>query len=812
MLISKRWLNKYIDVMSIDDETIDKLLSLSGTSIESIEKPWEDISGVYTGTITKIEDHPNADKLIICSVDSKEKTYTIVTGDKSLKEGDSIPLALNGAKLKDGFKINKSKLRGVESEGMMCSLEELNLENKSDSVYRFKESLENGMNVVELFGLKDSVYDLEITANRPDELSYRGIARELKALLNENLEINEMPIDYKTMDKTTSDYMSINIQTPQLCNRYTGLIIEGVKVEESPLWLKRDLISVGLRPVNNVVDITNYILMETGHPIHAFDYDKLENKSIVVRTAKKGEKLLLLNDDELEFDGDEMLITDGTNPLALAGIMGGEGTGVNAQTKTVFLEVAYFNPVKIRKTARKFNLSSDSSYRFERGVDPNDCEYVIKRLANMICELAHGEAASEILDVYPNKIERKTTQLRKQKVSSLLGIEYENSTIERILNSLGFEMTFYAHQQKWDVLIPTYRPDVEREVDLIEEIGRIGGYEKIPSTIPHMNSVSKSRDEYQMFRYNVRKRTVAAGYSEIIPISLIDPDDVKKICKSLDFEWNKNAIEIIKPISKDMSILRPSLLITLFKTIGYNHSHQQSDLKLFENGVCFMKDDSGNFLERESLVMAATGKNAPEDYQSSQKIDFFNFKGSIEEILAHLEIDNEKIVFERPKNDNIYTQIMYPAQSALVLFDNQQIGIFGLVRKEIMEGFSMTEDVYCCEFDMKQLYKAQKDVRRKWRSILGTNFPASKKDFSVLVGRGTEMGRVVKKIKTLKNVESVNIVDVYSGKNIPTGYNSITISVLFRSADHTLSQKELENNFKAVIKLFKEEQLELREG
>ncbi|MFP4461074.1 MAG: phenylalanine--tRNA ligase subunit beta [Thermotogota bacterium] len=812
MLISKKWLNKYIEVMDIEDEKLVHLLSLSGTYVESIARPWNDISEVYTGTITQIKNHPNADKLVICTVDTKDDQYQVVTGDTSLKEGDIVPLAKIGASLKEGFKIKKAKLRGVTSEGMMCSLEELNLELKSDAVYRFENKIENGLDVVELFGLNDCVYDLEITANRPDELSYLGVARELRALLKDHRPLKEQPVNYQTSDRKTSDFMSIQIENPKFCNRYTGLIIEEVQVKESPLWLKRDLISIGIRPINNVVDITNYILMETGHPVHAFDYDKLKHKSIVVRSAKENETLQLLNEDEPNFIGDELLITDGENPLALAGIMGGEGTGVSEETKTVFLEVAYFNPVKIRKIARRLNIMSDSSYRFERGVDPNDAPYVLKRLAYMISKLASGLAASEMLDVYPNQVEPKRIQLRKERVEKLLGIEYSTVQIENVLTHLGFGLTCQTQGNDWDVIAPTFRPDIEREVDLIEEIGRVVGYEKIPSSIPYLKGYSKSRDSYQVFRYKIRELSMAAGYNEIIPISLIDPDDISKISKDPDFLWNTHKIEIIKSLSKDMSVLRPSLLITMLKTLGFNHSHQQYDLKLFESGSSYLLNKKNEFSERESLLMAATGKIDPEDYQNKQRVDFFNFKGSIEEILWHLGIEYEKIVFERPKNDTIYTQIMYPAQSALILLKGKEIGVFGLIRKEILEGFSIIDNTFFCELDLERIHQLQNESQRKWRSILGTNFPASRKDFSVLVGKGTEIGHIIKKIKHVEFVENVTIIDVYSGKNIPKGYNSITLSVLFRSSNHTLSESELDRNFKAVIDIFEEEGLEMREG
>lgn len=812
MLISKRWLNKYIDVSDITDKEMDSMMSLSGTSIESIENPWEGIQGVYTGRIEEITQHPNADKLIVCKLNFGEFERTIVTGDTSLNTGDIVPVALIGAVLKDNFKIKKSKLRGVESEGMMCSLQELNLEEKSTGVYRFDEPVELGTDVVKLFQLDDSVYDFEVTANRPDELGYLGIVKEIEALTAKTRVGKGIKIEYATGEKKTSDFVEIEIRNPDLCNRYTSLLVENVTVKESPVWLKRDLIAMGLRPINNIVDITNYVLMETGHPVHAYDYDNLKSRKIVVRTAEKGEKLLLLNEETVEFNNEELLITDGEKPLGLAGIMGGELSGVSSETKNILLEVAYFNPIKIRKTARKLNISSDASYRFERGVDPSDAEFVISRLAVLIEELSGGKAAAEILDCYPNKVEKKMTVLRKSRVESLLGIEYKNKDIENALTSLGFTLSQKSDNDTWEVTIPTFRPDVEREVDLIEEIGRIIGYDKVPSVVPYLKGYNPARDDYQIFRYKLRDLLLSSGYSEIIPLSLIDPKDIKRVVNNDEALWNTSKVEVLKPLSQDLSVLRPSLLITLLKTIGYNNSHQQNDIKLFENGVSILSGKDGKYIENETFSFAATGKMDHYDYQSKNKNDFYNFKGTVEELLTHLDVDEEKIAFDRIREESLYNEFMYKGQSALIFIDDKQIGIFGLIKREVLNEFGINDYTYWCELDLKKTYQCSKDNVKQWKSVLGTNFPASKKDFSVLVGKGMEIGHVIKKIKKIKNVENVHISDVYSGKTIPDGFSSITISVIFRADDHTLSQKELEKCIHNVVGIFNTENLEIREG
>ena len=396
-------------------------------------------------------------------------------------------------------------------------------------------------------------------------------------------------------------------------------------------------------------------------------------------------------------------------------------------------------------------------------------------------------------------------------MNRLLGMEYTYEQIERSLRTLGFEVFFNSESKTWMVKIPTYRPDVEREVDLIEEIGRINSYELIPSKLPEIKSFGDKRDDYQRFRYKCRNLMTSAGFNEILPLSLIDPDEVKNLGLDETHMWDKRRVELLRPLSKDISVLRPSLLMTTMKTLGYNFSHQQSNAKLFETGVSFLKEND-TFQERETLSIVFTGKINKEDYMDKRMVDFHTFKGVLEELLWHLEIDDSVIKYQRLTAEEDFSDIIYSGQGARIMVDDEIIGVFGLLRKKVTASYGVDQQAYWAEIDLGKLYNAVNSYPRDWRSVLGTNFPASRKDFSVLVGRGKEIGRIIKQIKAIKDVEYVNIVDVYSGKNIKTGFTSITISVVFRAVDHTLSQKELDKNIMSVKKIFEKENLEIREG
>ncbi len=812
MIISRKWLEEYIDIGDISNEELDKLLSLSGSSVETIEFPWAGMENLVAGKITGIKKHPEADRLLICTVDTGDSVRQILTADSSVETGETVPVALEGTVLFNGKKIQNAEMKGVMSEGMMCSLEEMGLEDKSPTIYKLPAEVEPGRRLSEYFGLDDSVFDLEITSNRPDELSFLGVAREIRALTFGGKEIKIPDADYEKSDFDSSEYADVRVENPESCKRYTALVLKNVKIEPSPLWLRRHLVSVGLRPINNIVDITNFVMMETGHPVHAFDLERVENGCITVRNSEKGEKLTLLDGTEAEFDGSELLICDSTKPLAVAGIMGGESSGVSQCTKDILLEVAFFSPVEIRATSKKLNVSSDSSYRFERGANPEDCVWVLKRLAGMIQKLTGCQAAKSFIDVYPVKFENKIVELRREKVNSKLGIEVQAKVIENILSNLELKIKKYDGQNEvWTVEIPVFRFDLEREIDLIEEIGRVNGYDKVPSKMPVLSKLGSGRTPDQLFRYSIRDKALALGYNEISPLSFVDPMDYEKFGIGENHGWRKSSIELLKPLSKDISLMRASQIVTIVKTISYNYTRQISDLKFFEMGIGFKKTAEG-YEETDYLTMGSIGRNNPGNYHDKTNVSFFTMKGDVEELLHSLGINPEVAGFERIPDNDDFNDIFYKSRAARITIEGKPVGTFGLIRNGITESYDIKSELYICEIDISSLLKVSRENLREWLSVSGTNYPASRKDFSVLVPKGKEIGMVITRIRKLDLVEQSSIIDIYKGKNIPENHVSVTISTVIRSSDHTLSENELNDVTDRIKRILQSENLELREG
>lgn len=794
MELSLEFLRNYIDIPWSIEELEEKLI-MSGTGVERVYKPWKGMEKLKIGKIIDIKDHQNADNLIVCTVDIGEKIQ-LVTSDRSLEVGNFVIVAQEGTILKNGVEVKESEIRGIKSQGMMCSLEELGLEEKSITVYRFpKEIAKNlipGENAYEFLNLDDTVFELEITPNRPDCLSHFGIAREVRALSGNPLkEVDTHIPKEKLLNKVTKDFIEIEIEDPNACPRYTAAYIEGVKVGPSPLWLRRHLAAVGIRPINNVVDITNFVMMELGHPIHAFDYNDIKNKKIVVRKSKRGEKILLLDGKEYELDGSELLITDGEIPLAMAGIMGGELSGVKETTTNLLIEVAYFDPPTIRMAAKKHNISSDSSYRFERGVDPNDTEKVIKRVVSLILKLAGGKAAKEIYDRYPKKINPRKVILRRKRTDSILGMEVSKDRIKNILELLGMEVK--TSNDIFEVIVPTYRPDIEREIDLIEEIGRINGYSNVPSVIPCFSTDHGGRNSYQKFRLNIVNLFNSLGYTETINFSIIDPDYLDALQAKEDHPHRKKSVYIENPISEELSLMRPSLIYKLLDTLSYNFTRQIRDVKLFEIGRVFSSDPASEtgVEENEKLAFAAVGRDEKYNYFYKSNINFYTFKGDLESILDHLNIDD--IIFRKTQIDG-----MHPTRCAKILHRDQEIGFLGQLLPEVCEKFDVKVPVFMAEIDLQELFKLYSEIP-SYKAI--PPYPYIRRDVSLLIPTNFESQKILDFLKKSdeKLVEKIEITDYYVGKGIPKNFFSATFSIYFRSKERTLTDDEVNAIFEKML-------------
>ncbi|SHE63540.1 phenylalanyl-tRNA synthetase beta subunit [Marinitoga hydrogenitolerans DSM 16785] len=779
MNISRNWLSEYIDLKVSTEELVDKI-KLHSTNVEGVKNLGENIKGVIVGKIIEINEHPNAEKIVICKVDVGDKVLQILTADKSVRENDLVPVAIDGAVLAGNFKIKSRKMRGIMSEGMMCSLEELGLEEKSEFVYKIPEEIKLGTDFVEYLKLKDDIIDIEIFPNRPDLLSYFGVAKEFIAIdVAKNFEYPEI----LNIEKGEGFPVYIEYEG---CKRYAALVMENVEIKSSPSWLVKKLATAGIRSINNVVDITNYVLLETGHPVHAFDMDLIGNK-IVVRKAMKGEKVKLLDEKEYELNGTETLITDGEKILALGGIMGGQDSGINENTKKVLLEVAYFDPVNIRKSARYHKISSDSSYRFERGVDPNDVELVMSRLAYLIHKLANGKVASVMTDVYPEYIKPKKVYIRNKYLNERLGVSIKTDDVEKILNRLDFENK--KLEEKFEVTIPTSRPDITDEIDLVEEIGRIYGYHNIPSVLPFNNMIGGISD-YIKFREKVSEVMRLNGYNEAFTFAFMDNSRM----------WlKKGEIFLENPISSELATMRPLLVYGVLESASYNFRNQSRNIKLFEIGKSFLKDDTSEtgVKEIEKLAFVGIGEENPYDYTDKRNVNFYTFKGALDNLFDYFGITAE---YKRYNAKG-----MSHSQSAMIIVNNEEIGFIGKIDKDIAKDiYDINQPVYIAEINIEKMYEAKKERKKNVSSF---EFPSMRRDYSMLINDKItffDIKNIIQKVGK-KLVEEIKIFDVYKGKNIEEGKTSITITVTYRAKDRTLTDDEINRIAEKTIKRLKEE-------
>ncbi|MCD6552330.1 phenylalanine--tRNA ligase subunit beta [Thermotoga sp.] len=781
MRVPELWLREFID-LNWDIEEIAERLTFSGTSVEDILKPFNVSGEIVTAKVVERFEHPRSDKLLVCRVDTARKVYTVITADKTVKEGDYVILALEGATLNNGVKIEPREFKGVVSEGMLCSLEELGLEEKSDRVYRFPEPVDLGVNVIEEFGLDERVLDLEITPNRPDCLSILGVARELSALSGRPLRKPSPRVSFVDEDVP----FDVIVEDAEGCPRYTARIMKGVTVKDSPLWLKARLVAAGVRSLNNVIDATNYVMLELGHPVHAFDLARFGNARVVVRTANGGEKVLLLDEKEYELKGGEVLITDGENILALGGIMGGMKSGVSDDTRDLVLEVAYFEPVRIRRTSKVLGIITESSYRFERGVDPNDADLVSLRLAELIQKLAGGVVLRKFWDVYPRKIEPKKVFLRKERIEKILGLKVEEA--DRILERLEFQVKSVG--DRYEVVVPTFRPDVEREIDLIEEIGRINGYEKINPRVISLPAVNIGWNEKQLFRREISRFMKGMGFDEIVSFSFVSSEKMKR--------WpvvEREPVFLINPISSDMDVMRNTQFHSMIQVLSENFKRQNRNLKLFEIGKIYFKEND-RYREVETLSAVACGLENPDDYTDKRKVSFYTIKGVLDELFQRYGVCVE------------YRETglkgFFPTRTARIFSAGRELGFVGMVDPKLLDEYDVKEEAYFFEINLELLRELASE-RPVYRPT--PKFPAVRRDVSFLLPRGFRSLEILNLFRKVGEplVEEVGVFDVYKGRGVPEDMVSVTFYVIFRHPERTLTDEEVNQIFEKMVQRAEEE-------
>lgn len=786
MLISLDWLKQYVDIKE-DIKELENTLTMIGQEVEAIEEQGKELAKVVIGQITEYGKHPEAEKLTLLKVNiGEEEELQIVCGAPNHKLGDKVVVATIGAVLPGDFKIKKSKIRGVESQGMLCSEVELGLGNDGDGIIILPEDAPLGVEYRVYKKLNDVIFELEITPNRPDCLSYIGIAREIAAYYGRKIKCPEFE-SKKIIESINTGHIDVRIEDKERCKRFSGKVIKNIKVQESPEWLKNRLISMGLKPINNVVDATNYILFECNQPLHAYDLTKINDRKIIVRKALNGEKIVTLDGVERELNKGELIIADAEKPLGIAGIMGGESSKVTEETTEIFLECAYFTPENIRKTSKELGLSSDSSYRFERGLDIENTAEVLERAADLISQLTGGEVLEGCIDKYIEKYEKIEIPLNIEKLRKFMGKNIEIDVVGKILTNLGINIKT-LNSTTIIATPPSYRGDLTRTADLYEEIIRMYGFDNIENKMPEENIRPGVKDSMTVVVDEAKEILAKLGLQEVINYSFISKDAIKML------GITEPTLEITNPISDDMAVMRPTLIYSLLSNVRDNLNRNQNGLRFFEVSRVFTPKEDGLANETLRASIALAGKTFKTLWDPKpEAMDFYTLKGFVEKFLEYMGVTRYQL--DRSEDNNFH-----PGRSADIRIGKVKIGTFGEIHPELAENMDIKrERAYVAELDLTTLlnYRAKKV---KYERIV--KYPEVTRDLAVVLDRDVLVGKMLEDIKKSSNlIESVAIFDVYQGEKIEADKKSVAISIVLRKKDGTLEESDINITVDKILKL-----------
>lgn len=782
MKFSEQWAREWVNP-SISTEQLCDQITMLGLEVDGVEKVAGDFTGVVVGEVVECAQHPDADKLRITKVNvGGESLLDIVCGAPNCRQGLKVACATEGAVLPGNFKIKKTKLRGQSSEGMLCSFAELGIDVEADGIIELPQDAPIGTNLREYLDLDDSAIEISLTPNRADCLSISGIAREIGV-------VNKQPVNQPHFDAvpaTISDKVEIQLQTPEACPRYLLRVVKNVNVKaQSPIWMQEKLRRCGIRSIDPIVDITNYILLELGQPMHAFDAEKIA-QPVQVRLAKEGEELVLLDGTMAKLQPNTLLIADQNGPLAMAGIFGGQGSGVTEETKDVILEAAFFAPLAIAGRARQYGLHTDASHRFERGVDFELARNAMERATALLLEICGGEAG-EINEVVNQEFlpKVKTVQLRREKLDALLGHHIDTETVTDIFQRLGFEVQ-YANGV-WTVTSASWRFDIEIEEDLIEEVARIYGYNSIPNNAPLAHLRMRDHKEADLDLARIKTALVDGDYQEAITYSFVDP----KVQGLL--HPNQKALVLPNPISVEMSAMRLSLLSGLLGAVLYNQNRQQNRVRLFETGLRFIPDANAEFGVRQEFVVSAviTGSAKSESWNAkAETVDFFDLKGDLESLLSLTDVRDD-IRFVAKQFD-----ALHPGQSAAIELDGKEIGFIGTLHPSIAQKLGLNGKVIVFEILWNSI--ANRHVVQD-KEI--SKFPSNRRDLALVVSDEVPAGEVIVACKQAggEKLTQVNLFDVYQGIGVPSGAKSLAISLTIQDNEKTLEDEEINAVISAVL-------------
>ncbi len=796
MKVSLNWLRQYVDFNWSPEELAERL-TLLGLEVEGVEKRGGEFEGIVVAEVLTREKHPNADKLSLCRVNDGRGERQIVCGAQNFQAGDKVPLILPGASLplkpgdKEPFTIKVGKIRGVESHGMMCSPQELGLPDEVDGLLILRADAPVGQPFAEHLGRtgSDVIYDLEVTPNRPDLNSVIGIAREIAAVTGNLLKLpaNEVA----EAGGSSADAVTVRVDAPDLCPRYTARVVKGVKIGPSPAWLRETLEKVGIRSINNVVDVTNYVMLECGQPLHAFDYHLIGKAAdgkptVVVRRAQAGEKFTTLDGQEHELGGEELLIADAHKGIALAGVMGGLNTEIQPQTVDVLIESACFNASSVRRTSKALGLRTDASYRFERGSDIGICDWASRRAAQLIVQTAGGELLSGLVDACPNPVARKQIKLRFAQTNQLLGVECPASEQLGSLQKLGLELVEEAEAASATFAIPTWRVDLKREVDLIEEVARLYGVDRIPATPPRGALGSNAFDATYDLHSEVRRLLTGLGLNEAQGQTLI-ADTAAALAASPEV-----IVSLANPLSSDMNTLRPSLLPGLLEMLRHNAHRKEHDVALFEIGRVF-RLRQGRPTEERRVAIALTGARNPDFWTGDKvKLDASDLKGIVEELMERIGVRG--VAYARREAPTS----LFVESAEAKLGGKLWLGELGQLSPLIARKLDLRDPVFLAEFDLDQLL-ARRGATGSFKPL--PSFPASARDVALVVPEGITHDQVLQAVKKSRAefLETVELFDVFRGRNIAEGSKSLAYAFTYRHAERTLREDEVNASHAKVI-------------
>jgi phenylalanyl-tRNA synthetase beta chain len=810
MKVSYSWIKDYLNV-DLNAEDCAKVLTDTGLEVEGIQEIESikgGLKGLVVGEVLTCEQHPNADRLRKTTVDTGSETLEIVCGAPNVAAGQKVVVATVGTVLYDdkgeSFKIKKGKIRGEVSLGMICGSDEIGMGGAHDGIMVLDADTKSGTPASEYFKLEsDTVFEIGLTPNRSDAMGHLGVALDLRAGLaaqGQKLELTKPSIDAFKVDHSDLT-VNVEVEDQEACPRYAGVIISGLQVEESPEWLRKRLKALGLSPVNNVVDVTNYVLHETGNPLHAFDAAKIKGNKVVVKTLAKDTKFTTLDEQERKLDANDLMICNAEEPMCIAGVFGGLESGVTEQTTSIFLEAAFFNPVSVRKTAKRHALNTDASFRFERTVNPNTVIWALKRAALLIKEVAGGSVSSEVIDIYPTPIENVIVDFSYDKCDKLIGEAIDRNTIKDILENLEIEV-LEENTGGLKLSVPPYRADVQREVDVIEEILRIYGYNNIGMTgrINASLSIVPKPDAHKV-QERISDLLSSNGFHEALCNSLTKAS----YTDGLDSFKKDAQVMLMNPLSQDLNAVRQTLLFGGLESLAYNINRKVSDVLLYEFGKTYNRygDD---FVEERRLALWMTGKKQEESWSAGNaRVDFFHMKGFVEKLLQKLGL-NKGVSLSQTQSDILSEGVVYKIRKKKVVET-------GLVRKSILKTFGIKQEVFYADLNWDLIMEMLKDQKTKYKEV--SKFPTVRRDLALLLDQQIAFAELESiALRSDKNLlKEVNLFDVYEGDKLPEGKKSYALSFIFRDEEKTLTDKVVD---KAILKIFKslEHQLkvELRDG